>query len=149
MIGDDIAAVLPGLRAQAESMMRDMGQAFDPDGTVTNPRTGVAEKAFTATTDVGKCKIQGTSTTGHDTGAETIKIGDHEFVVVTAGLHRPWDSPLLANGWQWRITAPGPLSDPTLAGAIFQIIRPSGSRKSLATARRYDVVEMPWPRSTP
>lgn len=59
MLGDAIATVLPGLRAEAESMMTSTCTIREPDGEwTTNPDTGEAVQLDGATVYSGKCRVR-------------------------------------------------------------------------------------------
>ena len=68
MIGAEIAAALPQLRAEAESLMRDtcMITRIDPDGTpVFNSDTGLYVDPLPLTVYTGKCRVKGNARFDH------------------------------------------------------------------------------------
>lgn len=150
-IYDEISTELPGMRADAESLMTDTGSAYRPTGRSTqDPVSGDENPLFDTIETGGCCKIQGTSVVGRDPQARTVNVGGLELPVIEAGLHRPWDSEPMRPGDEWLITEAGPSSDPSLSGRRYRLVpavnAPSGvlgQAKSFATARRYDVIELP------
>lgn len=79
MIGDDLAAALPELRAQAESMMRDTcvitGDGGEP---VWNDETGTYDTPASVTIYTGKCRLRMPRAAGTrvDSGAATWAVDD-------------------------------------------------------------------------
>jgi hypothetical protein len=139
-------------RADAESLMQETGTAYRPTGrSAQDPETGREAPIFDDVTGTdARCKIQGTSVIGRDTQFRTVDVGGQQLLVLEGGLHRPWDSVLMQPGDEWQISTTGPYSDPSLIGRRYRIVpavNPGsavpGSAKSFATARRYDVVELP------
>lgn len=134
MLGGVLAAELPLLRAQAESMMLDAGRALRPAGEMvydpaTQAETRVEDEIFAS-----GCKIQ--STTLVDPSRE---VGGRSAVSVRLSLHLPASTEPLQVGDEWEIVEPGPLSS-VPAGRRYRIEAPF--EKSLATARRYGVAEV-------
>lgn len=138
-------------RAMAESLMTDTGTAYRPTGrSAQDPDTGRELPVFDTLESDGVCKIQGTSAIGRDAQFRTVSIGGQELPVMQAGLHRPFSSVPMQPGDEWLITEAGPYSDPSLASRRYRVVpavnpgsNVNGPAKSFATARRYDVVELP------
>lgn len=141
MIGDDLAAALPELRAHAESLMRDTCVVHRPTD-LTDPITGEAESVQVYPdpewTDEhpyasGRCKVQ--TYEGYE---RTPEAGGHQFTVqryrvdfpVRGFLARPGDVVTL-------LTAE---ADPALEGKKYRVAAPFN--KSLATANRCFVDEV-------
>jgi hypothetical protein len=89
----DVLAILPVLRAQAESMMLDTCTIDRPGGTMTDPETGVVTPASTriyptpaqiAAGNPGKCKVQ-----SKDSSVATPDAAGALFVVVSRQVHIP------------------------------------------------------------
>jgi hypothetical protein len=79
----DVLAILPVLRAQAESMMLDTCTIQRPGAPVTDPNTGVVTPGMT-TIYTGKCKVQ-----SKDSATSTPEAGGAVFVVVSRQIHIP------------------------------------------------------------
>jgi hypothetical protein len=142
MIVDDIAAALPELRRQAESLMADTFTAYAPDGTTTDAY-GDEVPAYTPEGSTFG-KVQGT--TARDPITRTVVIGGVDRPVVEGGLQIPLSAPVpvagpRGTGWEYVCTAVGPLSDPALLGTRWLVV--NAPTKSYATARRLDVAEVP------
>ena len=150
-IGSEIAAVLPELRAMAESLMSLTVTAYKPGkGTVNGYETTVYTSQGTSA-----AKVNGTSATGRDTVSRTIMIGEVARPVIEGGLHLPLDS-FVTNGvlgivasdqrgtaWEFVVDAAPDPADAVLVGRRYMVT--NCPAKSFATARRLDVVEVPAP----
>ncbi|MEO6158700.1 MAG: DUF6093 family protein, partial [Ilumatobacteraceae bacterium] len=69
MLGDDIAAALPDLQLQAESMMRDTCVIKRPTGGFTEDPDGYSVPAYEPTPIyTGKCKVQGDDAPSDEVG---------------------------------------------------------------------------------
>ena len=134
MLGHDLAAALPELRAHAESRMLSTWRI---ETRVTEYDRTVGENV-TITTElfVTKGRLKATRSFGNltqDAGARTA-------ITVTRELHIPIDSPEVpANAWAVCI-AIDPTSDPTILGAEVQFDGPVPGDQ--ATARRMQVKEV-------
>lgn len=82
-LGDDVVAVLPLLRAEAESLMRDRCVIERPGALVTDPETGDVTPSMTEVYS-GKCKIQ-----SKDSATATPDAAEASFVVVSRQVHIP------------------------------------------------------------
>lgn len=145
LLGADVMAELPALRALAESLMVDTFRAWKPTGGFTTNAEGYRVRDYTPMGDVPG-KVQSSSSGSDDTTHRTVRVGDVEQVVLEAGLHIPIIAPLPAAGlfgvgWEYECIAIGPLTDPALLGRRYLVV--SSPAKSLATARRLDVAEVP------
>lgn len=132
VIGHEIAAVLPELRAHAESLMVDAGRALRPSGGVVyadQQETREYVEVFTS-----RCKVK-----PRDLGVEAVEVGGRSAVRDRPVLHLPVSAPPLLPGDEWEITAVSPLST-VVVGRRYRVSGPF--EKSLATARRYEVEEM-------
>jgi hypothetical protein len=128
----DIAAVLPGLRAEAEALMVDAGTAKRPAGGYTN----VGGDDVLATTDLftSPCKIQ-----TRNLQARESEVGARTSVAVRTELHLPVSTAALTVGDLFTITTVADYSLSTV-GQTFRVTGPvSGTWK---TARRYEVEEV-------
>lgn len=133
MIGADVAAALPEMRAAAESLMLDQGRAlrlgepvYDPDEQTSTP---AVEELFES-----RCKVKSGAIQ-----AAVIQLGERTAAVVKVELHLPISTPPLRAGDEWEVTEPHALSAVPV-GRRYRVISPF--EKSLATARRYDVEEV-------
>lgn len=118
--------------------------AFSPNGTAPNA-DGYDALAFKAEgSTVGK--VQASTVAGDDPRSRSVLIGGVERPVLEAGLHIPIGAPVPAAGvqrgigWEYVVTAVGPLDDPALVGMRFLVV--AVPVKSKATARRLDVVDV-------
>lgn len=142
-LNDAIAAELPFLRQQAESMMTLTLTAFSPNGTTTDA-DGYEILAFNPEGSTPG-KVQGGSQ-GKDTPTRYVNIGGVERPVLNAGLHIPISAPVpVASeqrgiGWEYEVQSIGALDDPALLGRRFLVVEVP--MKSKATARRLSVVEV-------
>ena len=135
MLADDIAAALPGLRAEAEARMADTFEAF---AATTGKVDGLDTRTWGSQgTTPGRLAGR---TRGSDPHTRTVTIGDVEVPVLESGLHLPLSAPLPAIGWEYVCTDVGPSSDPSLLGRRWRVV--SVPAQSNATARRLDVVEV-------
>lgn len=132
-LGSDITAALPGLRAQAESRMRDtvtVGETKDD----TDPATGDPVKTFvTIRYDRKKGRIR----YGSGAGSSEADQISQPVVVQTPYLSIPWGSPRLYEGDTVVVDASE--DDPLLVGRTYTIAgnAPAGQ----VTAYRYPLTE--------
>lgn len=140
MIADDIAAALPEMRAHAESLMTLTVTPQIPGGTDAD--------GFPAFTPAAphRAKVQSGAQSGNDGSTRYVMVGKVEVPVVEGGLHIPLAAPVpVASeqegvGWEYVVTAVGPLDDPALLGRRYRAV--NAPVKSHATARRLDVIEV-------
>jgi hypothetical protein len=126
-----IEAELPSLRAEAESLMLDTGQAKRPTGGLAyDPGTQTEGPSYT-NLDSGPCKLQSSGLS-----AAVEEVGDRTATLVRYELHRPVSSTPLAVGDIWEFTSVDDLSS-AVVGERFRVVAPF--EKTLATARRYQV----------
>ena len=112
MLGDDIAAALPELRAQAESMMADTVLVERATGTTPDPVT-LEDVTTWATVHEGVARVQRPGTQP----AETVA-GEIEFGVSTVLIQLPLSAVGVKRDDRVTVTALGPLSDPDLLGVV-------------------------------
>lgn len=140
-------------RADAESLMDLCLGAYQP-GTVLDDN----DRKVPGHTFVGECigKLQGSSASARDAADRTVRIGGVERPVLIAGLHIPIcdfitdgfldivasEDPLAA--WQFRVHR-SRSTDHSLVGRWYQAVGIVPA-KSIATARRLDVAEVPHAR---
>lgn len=138
MLAAAIAATLPALRREAESLMQDTFAAYSTDTElVTNPDTGMEEEVHLPAGET-RGKIQGRSQETV-TQVETFTVGGVERTVVKGGLHIPYSAPLPSRGWVYQCTAVGdPINDFRIGRRWLVVNVPLDD----ATARRLDVVEL-------
>lgn len=134
-LGADIAAVLPELRVQAESLHQDTFTVYRKTGaTVTDPDTLVESAQYATVLASVKGKLQSGSAQANDAEIPGQKVIETALFwhtsVKTLGV-LPDDEVLCI--------AAGPLSDPEIVGSRVRITGPF--LKSLATARRFPVEE--------
>lgn len=122
-------------------------EAFAPSGTTTNG-DGYEIDVF-GSQGTHAAKVQAPSSQGGDTSTRSVRVGEVERPVLTAGLHIPLsaDVPVAGNqrgiGWEYQVTAVGPNDDPALMGRRYLVVEVPA--KSFATCRRLDVIEVPIP----
>ena len=138
MIGHDLAAALPELRAHAESQMLDFGMAFEDLGSVydkdeqehvPNRRVLFESRA--------KLQVRTMQPRAEEVGGRTA-------TTIRMELHLPAAPPTgvdlavyaLQEGDLWCFTEVHPLSMTEL-GSVWKVLSPVG--KTFATARRYEV----------
>ena len=109
-LGADIAAALPELRAQAESMMTDTILVERQTGTTPDPVT-LEDVATWATVHEGLGRVQRPG----NQPAETVA-GEVEFGVSTVLVQLPLSVTGIKRDHRVTVTAVGPLSDPDLLG---------------------------------
>lgn len=144
--GASLTDVLPELRAQAESLMTLTLTAYSPNGW-----DNVDGKDVLTYNDEGTTpgKVQGTSATGRDSITRTVTVGGVDREIIDGGLHIPLSATVPVSGldrgkgWEYEVTAVGPLDDPVLLGRRYLVTNVPA--KSYATARRLDVVLVPKP----
>lgn len=122
MLGDDIAAVLPGLRAQAESMMVDgcaiSRQRLDENGKPVQVMDPVTLELTFVWDEVhsGPCRIQ-----RRDISAmpESV-VGDFEYGVSPMEVQLPFSVTAAKRGDRVMVTAA--VFDPRLEGAVATVL---------------------------
>lgn len=133
MLGDDLAAVLPELRAQAASLRSDectitrpsADGVFDPaTGTTTYPQTTIYD---------GECRLRAPSLADRETFS-----GEHEFTLQDAVLSLPIEAVGLKTNDTVTVTASE--LDPDLVDRVYTLI--AVHRGSQITARRCVVREV-------
>lgn len=112
MIGDDIAAALPELRAQAESMMVDTCVIERPTGSEPSPTPPFEMVDTYATVYEGKCRVQ---RPGSSVGNNESVTGGVEFGINAATFQLPLSAAGVRRGDRVRVTGIGS-SDPDLLG---------------------------------
>ena len=126
MLGHDVAATLPELRAQAESLMVDACVIDRQSGETLNVTTGQMTPTY-APVYSGRCRVQAPGTQGGNPNA-----GEHQFTVLGHVVQLPIDATVYAVGDRVRITAAS--LDPALVGRVFTVT--SLMHKSHPTSRR-------------
>lgn len=95
MLHDDIAAALPGLRANAESRMRRPCIARPVVGVTADPETGADVVVYGDPIFEGLCRLRnrakGSLGTPRESGGVTVTLSDLEW-------HIPYDSPRIPVG---------------------------------------------------
>lgn len=112
MLADDIAAALPELRAQAESLMRDAVLIQRQTGVTTDPVT-LEETPTYATVYTGKARIQRPGNQPADLVA-----GEVEFGIEAVLIQAPLTATGIDRDHRVTVTALGPESDPDLLGLV-------------------------------
>ena len=110
-LGSDIAAALPELRAQAESMMQDAVLIERQTGTTPDPVT-LEEIPTWATVHEGQARIQ---RTGQVSPSEQV-VGEVEFGINAVIVQMPLSAVGVKKGHRVTVTAVGASSDPDLLG---------------------------------
>lgn len=117
---------------------------YIPAGTTTGPDGDDIQSYDPQPTHKGK--VQSGSQAGGDTTTRYLSIGGVERPVLAAGLYIPIGAPVpVASeqrglGWEYEVSAIGPLGDPDLLGRRFLVV--GVPAKSFATARRLDVISL-------
>ena len=135
MIGDDIAAALPELRAQAESMMQDRCAITMPGARVWVDVSGTYSTT-PAVLYAGQCRVQRPSAADRPASA-----GEAGYVLGDVVVSLPVTAPAVPVGAAVTVTESA--HDPMLSGSVFSVLGPH--RKTYATARRYECVEVTRP----
>lgn len=139
MLGHSIAAALPRLRAQAESMMLDTCKVEVVTGTTTDPLTGVVTPTYSTVYGPatephrGRCRV--TTYEAHERNPE---VGGATLTVQRYAVHFPVGSFAPAKGQVITITAA--TFDPHLAGRKYTVV--ALLHKTAATAYRLGVEEV-------
>ncbi|WP_254070059.1 DUF6093 family protein [Pimelobacter simplex] len=146
-INASIAAELPFLRQQAESMMTLTLAAYSPAGLTKGPDGYDVPRFDPEGQTFGK--VQAGAQAGGDTPTRYGKIGGTDRPVLAGGLHIPITAKIpnpgeqrgqVGGAWEYEITAIGPADDPALLGRRYMVV--GVPAKSYATARRLDVIEL-------
>ena len=120
-------------RRLAESLMVDTCTIRRQTGLITDPATGNVTPAY-ETVYAGKCKVQ------TFTNRELLKNGgEYQFIIQRYEVQIPVSATGVQTNDQVLVTAS--LHDPDLPGRTYRIV--GLMNKSLATARRMGVEEMP------
>lgn len=133
MLGHDLTAALPDLRAHAESMMLDTGKALRPTGEriydkILQREVEQFDDSFGFTS---RCKVQD----GGLSAAEA-EVGGRTSTETRPKLHLPASTPPLSVDDIWEMTTVHPLSL-EVVGTRYRIVAPAHG--GLKTARRYEV----------
>ena len=111
MLGDDIAAALPGLRAQAESMMTDAGLVKRGNGGTTMDPETLEEVPTFDTVWSGPCRVQ---RSGALSPREASGAAGFEFGIDSLIAQLPISATGIRRGDVFVVTAVGAGSDPDL-----------------------------------
>lgn len=113
-LGHDVAAALPGLRAEAESLMADTVLVQRPTGDTTIDPVTLAEVPAFEDVYSGRARIQrpGSLSPRDDV------VGDFEFNVEAILTQLPLSATGISYGMRVTVTAVGATSDPDLVGLI-------------------------------
>lgn len=141
MIADEVSAALLEMRAHAESLMTLTVAPHVPNG-------GTDSDGFPAFDQQSphSAKVQASAQAGSDVATRYVRVGGVDRPVIVGGLHIPLSAPVPAAseqegvGWEYVVTAVGPLDDPALLNRRYRVV--GAPAKSVATARRLDVVEV-------
>lgn len=130
MIGDDIAAALPELRAEAESLMQDACVIERESGSVMDPVT-FEERPSWSLVYAGPCRVKVTSSAPVEGAGRT-------YVITDALLQLPvGDVRFLDND---RVTVTAAAYDADLVGVVLTVT--SREVRTHATMRRLHVSEV-------
>ena len=141
VIGDDIAAALPELQAQAESMMQDTCDITMPGAGrgPLNPETGQREAPAPVTLYSGPCRVrQPNLAAGEiDAAGQALAVSDRVVSIPLAGdgYTEQGRAGIPARKATVRIMTVNPLGDPALVEKSFSYEAPM-SQQSHPTARR-------------
>lgn len=115
MLGADIAAALPELRAHAESMMQDTILVERPTGATTiDPVTLAETPVFETVCVAGPGRIQ---RPGALSPQESV-VGGFEFDIRSVLAQLPLSATGIVTGDRITVTDIGPLTDPDLLGLV-------------------------------
>lgn len=122
-------------------------RAYRPNGTTTDPVTGLEVPAF-ADEGTTRGKVQAASDQNKDTGTRYETVGGVSRPIGTGSLHIPISANVPTAGapglgWEYVVTAVSGLADVALLGKRYRVVNVPA--KSFATARRLDVVEVEVP----
>ena len=130
MLGHDIAAALPELRAHAESRMtltvRVESVMVAPDATGKDAETATVQHPSLP------CRLRAGTRQPTDT-----PVAGSTVTTVPDELHFPWDTHQLAVGWRAVVISIGPLDPPSLLDRMYRLVNPHEG--SQATAQRWGV----------
>jgi hypothetical protein len=113
MLGWDVAAALPELRAQAESLMVDTVAVERQDGTTLDPVTLEEVPAWTSVYS-GKARVQ---RSGALSPRDDVA-GGYEFPVGSLIVQAPLSAVGVVEGDRVTVTAVASVSDPDLVGVV-------------------------------
>jgi hypothetical protein len=128
----DILAVLPELRAAAESLMVDTCRITSAGEVVTDPDTGDVTTTR-ETVYEGKCKVQ-----SKDSAVSNPEAGGASFTVVSRQIHIPANAAEILDGYEVEITAS--LLNSFTVGKVYRV--EGFTPDSFDTAYRIPVKEM-------
>ena len=135
MLGDDIAAALPELRAHAESRMRETVTVKSVLSVVPDPTTGVDVVTYGATPVYeGKCRIKSATSQSVDADA-----GGSLVTQTSPELHIPSSGPALLPGHVAFMASD--TESPRLRGLVYRV--DSAHAASDTTAQRVPVTNLP------
>ena len=135
MLGDDIAGVLPELRAHALSRMTST-VLVESVTVAADPMTG--RDVETATTIATlPCRVKSSGVQG-----TRANISDAAILENRQLIHFPWDTTVLRAGMRVTITAS---TTPSLVGMVYRLDSPTQGDQ--ATAQRWEVES--WPPTSP
>ena len=135
-LGTDIAAALPELRAQAESLHRDTFRVYrNNGGTTTDPETLEERPTFDTTHASVQGKLQFT-----DLRPSDAPLPGQVLTETSLQWHTSVNTLGVLTGDEVECTAVGPLGDPELIGMRVRVAGPF--LKSMATARRFPVTQV-------
>jgi len=139
MIGDDLSAALPELRAQAESLMQDACTVTVPgEGRGPwNDDAGTYDPPPAVTLYAGKCRVRQPNTGGNeaDAGETTFNVSDRIVSLPMSGDGYAAGITGIPVGATVTIAAVSPVSDPFMVGKTFTYLSPA-SQQTHSTARR-------------
>jgi hypothetical protein len=139
MIGDDLAEVLPELRAEALSMMRDTCDVdrprLGPDGKpvrTMDPDTLEYVDVFDPVVVDGACRVKPAEMQANPT-----TVGEMEFTTAQHVVWRPIDATVYREGDRVTMKAVDPVvGDPALVGRVLWVVndpmRSQGTKRELA-----------------
>jgi len=114
MLGHDIAAALPELRAQAESLMVDACRVERPTGETTLDPDTLAEVPVYEVVYEGKCRIQRSAALRSPEASP----GGYEFGVGTVMVQAPLSALGIKRGHRLTVTEVGAETDADLLGLV-------------------------------
>lgn len=112
-LGQDIAAALPEMRAQAESLMVDAGRIRRQTGTTPDPDT-LEEVPVYADVWAGPCRVQRSGALSPRDSSP----GGYEFGIKSLIAQLPVSATGMVRGDVFEVTAVGSISDPSLVGLV-------------------------------
>lgn len=116
MLGDDVAGVLPELRAHALSRMTSTARVERILGVTANPMTGADVVTAETVHAALRCRVKASVAAIQPRDVSGVDIPERPDQ-----LHFPWNTPGLNVGQRVTVTAS---QNPLLVGKVYRLVRP-------------------------